>query len=43
MSTIVRATGGIHVSEISGAIAYLAGQDSSPVTGSIIDGGCLAR
>jgi len=34
-----------HVSEISGAIAYLAGNDSSFVTGTelIIDGGYLAR
>ncbi len=34
-----------HVGEISGAIAYLAGQDSSFVTGTelIIDGGYLAR
>jgi len=33
------------VSEISGAIAYLAGDDSSFVTGTelIIDGGYLAR
>ena len=34
-----------HVSQISGAIAYLAGADSSFVTGTelIIDGGYLAR
>lgn len=34
-----------HVSEISGAIAYLAGRDSSFVTGTelVIDGGYLAR